>query len=145
MDKNGNKTGGRQAGTPNKKLQFLHDKAEELGVCPVTMALLMVRGDRRDLGYEDVIEAKRRVYEEDRAAYEFEPPKKGQVKQPFPEFPEYTDNQVKQMNLLSLEERREALGLVMPYMYSKLRTTEHKIDDEDKQTFEQYLQGLGNK
>lgn len=48
----GRKTGGRVKGTPNKKTQDLLEKAEELGVDPFEILLMVAKGDWEGLGFE---------------------------------------------------------------------------------------------
>ena len=43
--------GGRKKGTPNKDKKKLHEKAEELGVDPFEILLLIAKGDWKGLGY----------------------------------------------------------------------------------------------
>lgn len=52
MDKSGNKTGGRQKGTANKKTQQLEDLAKKLNVDPFEIMLNFAKGDYAALGYE---------------------------------------------------------------------------------------------
>lgn len=42
---------GRKAGTPNKKTQKLHEIADQLGVSPFEVLLLVVKADWKALGY----------------------------------------------------------------------------------------------
>ena len=51
-DKEGNKTGGRQKGTPNKKTEELMDISKRLKVNPFEILLLFAKGDWKALGYK---------------------------------------------------------------------------------------------
>ncbi len=56
------KSGGRKAGTPNKKTQSLEDKAREMEVDPFEILLRVAKGDWRGLGYkENVISLETRL------------------------------------------------------------------------------------
>ena len=50
MDKEGNKTGGRQKGTPNKKTQEAQELAEKLGINPLEILLHFAAGNYQELG-----------------------------------------------------------------------------------------------
>jgi len=51
-DKAGNKTGGRQKGTVNKKTEELMDISKRLKVNPFEILLLFAKGDWKALGYK---------------------------------------------------------------------------------------------
>lgn len=46
------RTRGRKKGTPNKRTQTLFQKAQELGVDPFEILLLIAKGDWKALGYD---------------------------------------------------------------------------------------------
>jgi len=52
----GNKTGGRTAGTPNKKNQEIQELAKELGCNPAKVLMLIMLGDKEALGEEKDID-----------------------------------------------------------------------------------------
>jgi len=52
-DKDGKKTGGRIAGTPNKRNQHIADLAEELDCDPARILMFFAKGDYASLGYEE--------------------------------------------------------------------------------------------
>lgn len=56
MDSEGNKTGGRVKGTPNKKNQEIQELARELGCNPAKILMHIAMGDSRSLAtkYEDL-------------------------------------------------------------------------------------------
>lgn len=58
-NKEGKKTGGRTAGTPNKRSLDIMAKAEELGVCPFEFMARTIKGDAAWL--KDVPEMDHRV------------------------------------------------------------------------------------
>lgn len=131
-DKDGNKTGGRVKGTPNKSTQHIHEMARELGVDPMRVLLLTIRGDRRDLGYPDRVEEKRKDHELGRKAYEEEMAQKKSLKggKPYPEFPEYTEEEILQENLLPLSDRLDAVESITPYMYAKRKPVDSEGNDK---------------
>lgn len=53
--KDGSKSGGRKAGTPNKSTEALRQKARELEVDPFEIMLLFAKGDWEALGYKEPI------------------------------------------------------------------------------------------
>jgi hypothetical protein len=55
-DSNGNKTGGREKGTLNKRSLRAQELAEELGCDPLKILLHFAMGDARALGYVSVDE-----------------------------------------------------------------------------------------
>lgn len=52
MDKSGNKTGGRQKGTVNKKTQELQEIADKLNCNPFEILAHFANGDWKSLGYK---------------------------------------------------------------------------------------------
>lgn len=52
-DKDGNKTGGRVAGTPNKKNQEVYELASEFGITPMRVKYLLMCLELKELGYDE--------------------------------------------------------------------------------------------
>lgn len=117
----GLKTGGRKAGTPNKRTQELKDLAMKIGVHPFKFLLLLVKGDLRDFGYifpEDEIydpEVDQEKDEEDRGDnLRF-------------------DKKVKAMlpkHMVPLDLRTEAARDLLPYLYPRLKALEEGEESE---------------
>ncbi len=130
----GKKFGGRTPGTPNKKNQELIDKAKELDVDVAVILLLTAKGDVRDLGYEDRVSIARKRHEKERL--EHDKYLTGLTKEqrlraePFPEFIEPDEKEAKAMNLLSIDERKDAAKDLMPYLYGKRKQIDSNGDDQ---------------
>lgn len=52
-NRDGTKSGGRRKGTPNKNTCPAQERAEQLGVDPIEILLLVVKGDWAALGYKN--------------------------------------------------------------------------------------------
>lgn len=124
----GKKFGGRQKGSLNKKSQVLKEKANELGVDVGEFLLLTVKGDVRLLGYEDRVTKHRRRYDFERARYEEANAKglKEKKTKPYPDYVPPSKEEALEMNLLPIDERRDAAKDIAPYIYPKLRPVDHK-------------------
>lgn len=97
------KTGGRKAGTPNKKTEDFFDKCEKLGHDPITFNILIAQNKYRELGYDSATVT---VYTKSGDSYE--------------------------QDRISIETRLAANNKLLEFMYPKRKAIEHKISDEDK-------------
>lgn len=121
MDADGNKTGGRQKGTPNKRTQDLLDLAEEMEADPFLFLCKVMKGDLRDFGYafpED------EIHNPEEEA-ELHPEDKGRNLS--------FDKTVGVMlpkHMIPLEMRIDAAKELMPYLHAKRKSVELKVDEK---------------
>jgi hypothetical protein len=97
----GHKTGGRQKGTPNRRILPLREKANELGVDPFEVLLRFAKGDWEGLGYHEEKEVV--GYSQSGDAIE-----------------DYT---------ITPETRMQAAKSACEYLYPKLKAVEHSGPD----------------
>lgn len=126
------KKGGRQKGTPNKRNQMIQELAKEHGADPALFLIHVMKGDRRELGYEDAETAHRRAYDREKAEYEKiqeEHKNKGKGLKPFREYLELTEAEYHEMNLFSSDVRLDAAKELMPYLYGKRKPIDSDGND----------------
>lgn len=134
-DINGNKTGGRVAGTPNKRTQELIELAKQLNADPFTFLVKVMKGDRRELGYEDAVKAMRRQYELKRREFEERMEYEGRKEYPpYPGFIEPSEEEAQSLNLLPIDLRKEAATDLMPFLHAKRKSIEIKEDNSEGNT-----------
>jgi hypothetical protein len=149
-DQEGNKTGGRVAGTPNKRTIDFKAKAEKVGIDLAEFLLLYVKGDRRALGYECAWECmkrehRRKIEDYERLLKEFEsktPEERAKYVRPKPpkDLIELTEQEIDELNLIPLDERKEAALELLPYEYPKRKSVEVEVNDNRKTLTLRYAQ-----
>lgn len=116
-DSEGNKTGGRQKGTPNKKSAELLELAEEMGADPFDFLCKIMKGDLRDFGY---------VYPDDEIYNPEDDPDGSNL---------FLDKKVMAFlprHMIPLELRTEAAKELMPYLHAKRKSVELKTPEDGK-------------
>ena len=101
MDKEGNKTGGRSKGTPNKRNQEIYELAEDLGCNPVKILMLFALRDYDQLGLSEFTETTTKSGDK--------------IKEP----------------TISPELQKSAASDLMPYMYGKRKPIDSNGDDSN--------------
>jgi hypothetical protein len=125
--------GGRKAGTPNKRNAELLVRAREMGADPAEYLMKYIKGDVRELGYEDRLIKRQREYEIAREKHEkkrLASPNPDKI-EPYPELRELTEAEKHEINMLPADARKDAAKEFMPYVYGKRVPTNSDGDDSD--------------
>lgn len=142
------KNSGRKQGTPNKRNQEIYELAKEHGADPALFLIKVMKGDRRDFGYEDAKTVHKRNYDREKASYDktqSEHKSKGKGLKPFPEYEELTESEYETMNLFSSDMRMDAAKELMPYLYGKRKPVDSDGNDNDGDPITRLANALRNK
>lgn len=123
-----NNPNGRPKGIADKRTLRVAELAEECGVDPAKYLILRVKGDRRELGYEDVTIVQKRIRDWENEQREIAAKKKGKKFEPEP-VRELTEQEIKEANMFSPEERDAAAKELMPYIHGKRKPVDSQGDD----------------
>ena len=127
------KKGGRQKGTPNKKNQEIYELMKEHDANPILFDILVMKGDRRALGYEDRVSVLKREHEKRKRDHDeiYAKKIKEGKENPYPEFEEPSEAESVELNLFPIDVRQKASDGLKPYAFAKRKPIDSDGNDSN--------------